>query len=71
MGKQKRFEFGRGHLETLVLNEFLEPIDDPDVAVIVDMGDVAGVQPTVGIDGRLGCRLVVEVASHYLWSANA
>src|SRR5690606_1463477 len=37
-----------GHLVALVLT-----VDDPEVAVLVDGGDVPGVQEAVGVDGRL------------------
>ena len=32
MGDEQRFELGRRHLEALVLDELLHPIDDVDVA---------------------------------------
>ena len=51
-------ELGGRDLEALVLDQLLEAVDDLEVAVGVDDGDVAGVQPAVLVDGR-GCRLGV------------
>ena len=66
VGEQQRLELGRRHLEALVLDELLEPVDDEQVPVGVDVADVAGVQPAVGVD-RVGRGLrVVEVALHHL-----
>ena len=57
-------------MEALVLDEFFESIDDEDVAVRINVSDVAGVKPAVGVNsGRRGFG-VVEVAQHYLGSAN-
>ena len=70
MAEQDRLQFGRGDLESLVLDEFLEPVDHVQVAVGVDVPEVAGVQPPVGIDhGRRGLR-VVEIALHHLRPAH-
>ena len=52
MGEQQGLELGRRDLESLVLDQLLEPVDDVDVAVRVDLGDVARVQPAVGVDRR-------------------
>jgi len=58
---EERLELGRRHLEPLVLDDLLEPVDDEDLVVVVDIADVAGVQPAVLVDGVL-CRLkVVQV----------
>jgi hypothetical protein len=48
---QDRVEFGRGHLEPLDLDEFLGPVEQEHVAIGVEAGDVAGVQPAVLVDG--------------------
>src|SRR5439155_20308308 len=63
-------EFGRRHLEPLVLDELLRPIDDEEIAVGVDVADVAGVVPTSGVDA--GPRLVrlVEISLHDLGPAD-
>ena len=44
MRQQHRFELRRRHLETLVLNQFLRAIDDEEMAVLVGITNVAGVQ---------------------------
>jgi hypothetical protein len=36
-GANDVLELGRGHLEPFVLNQFLQPICDVDVTVIVDL----------------------------------
>ena len=54
VGEQQRLQLGRRHLEALVLDELLEPVDDEQVAVVVDVADVAGVQPAVVVDGGGG-----------------
>ena len=43
-------------------DELLLAIDDPQVAVVIDLTDVARVQPAVGIDGLGGLLGVVQVA---------
>src|SRR5437667_188476 len=61
----------RRPLVALVLDQLLEAVDDREVAVRVDMPDVARVQPPVGVD-RLGGRLrIAEVAAHDLRAAEA
>ena len=70
MGEQQRLELGGWDLEALVLDELLEPVDDVEVAVGVDVADVAGVQPTVIVDRGLRGGVVVQVALHHLWASN-
>ena len=53
MLKQARFKFRRGDLHALVLDEFLDAVDDEKEAVLIGVADIAGVVPAVGID-RLG-----------------
>ena len=62
------FELGRCHLEAVVLDQLLDPPDDEQVPVGVDAGEIAGVQPAVGVDGLGGRGGVVEVSGHHLWS---
>ena len=54
VGEQHRLQLGGRDLEALVLDELLEPVDDEEVAVLVDVPDVAGVQPAVVVDGGGG-----------------
>ena len=68
--QEQTLEFGRRHLEALVLDELLDPVHHIDMPVAVEVCDVAGVQPTIGIDGRVGSFLVVEVPLHDLGSAD-
>ena len=65
MRGDEALELRRWHLETVVLDEFLDAVNDREVAVLVDDRDVAGVEPAIGIDG-LGSGLgVVEVTLHH------
>ena len=53
------------YLESLDLDELLDPVDDEQVSALVVVGNVAGMEPLV-LDG-LGCGLlVVQVAQHHL-----
>ena len=70
VGEQQRLELGRRHLEALVLDELLEPVDDEEVAVGVDVADVAGVQPAVVVDRVRRRRSLFEVALHHLRAAH-
>ena len=49
------------HLEPLVLDDLLEPVDDEDLVVVVHEADVSGVQPPVLVDGVLRRLRVVQV----------
>ena len=68
--EQERLQFGGGDLVALVLDQLLDPVDDPQRAVLLDAGDVAGVQPAVGVDRLRGRLRVVEVALHHLRAAD-
>ena len=70
MGEQQAFEFSWRHLETLVLNEFLQSVNDEHVPVFIKVSNVAGVQPAIGIDGFGGGLVVVQVTLHDLWTAH-
>ncbi len=56
------------YLISFYFDELFEPIDDEEVLALVVLGDVAGVQPTVGTDGGVCSLWVVEVAGHHLKS---
>jgi len=51
----------RRYLEPLVLDDLLEPVDDEDLVVVVNVADVPGVQPAVLVDGVLRGLGVVQV----------
>ena len=70
VGEQERLELGRWDLEALVLDELLEPVDDEEVSLVVDVADVAGVEPSVVVDGVRGRGRVVQVARHHLRTAH-
>ena len=70
MGDQERLQFCRRYLESLVLDEFLETVDDEVVPFLVDMTDVARMEPSVSIDGEGGRFRTVEVSLHHLFTAN-
>jgi hypothetical protein len=48
------------YLEALVLDQLLDPVDDEDVTVIIDVPDITGVEPSLGVYGVL-CFLVVPL----------
>lgn len=50
VGDEEGFEFGGGDLEALVLDQFLDAVDDVEPAVGVGVLDVAGGEPAVGVD---------------------
>jgi hypothetical protein len=58
------------HLQSLNLDELLEPVYDEELATLVVLGDVSGVKPSVN-DAALGGLLVVVVAFHDLRSRDA
>jgi len=51
----------RRHLVPLVLDDLLEPVDDEDLVVVVNVADVPGVKPAVLVDGVLRGLGVVQV----------
>ena len=65
MGQENGLQLGRSNLEALVLDELLDPVDDEHVAVVVDVPDVAGVEPPRGVDGALRLLLPPVLALHH------
>jgi len=54
-----------GHLESFDLDEFLDPVEQEQVAFGVEPCDVAGVQPAIVVDGRGAGGRVTQVAGHH------
>ena len=67
---QERLQLGGSHLQALVLDELLGPIDDVEVALGIHEPHVAGVVPALADrHGRRVLRLV-EIAPHDLRAAD-
>lgn len=49
------------YLEPLEFDELLDTVDDEDLVVVVDVADVAGVQPPLDVDRRGGRLGIVQV----------
>jgi hypothetical protein len=70
MGQQEGLELCRRDLKPLDLDQLLEAIGDVQLAVVVEMAEIAGVDPALWVD-RLGGRLrVVEIAGEDLRPRN-
>ena len=54
----------------LVLDQLLEPVDDEYSTYAVDVGEVTGVEESVGIDCRFSGFFVAEVADYYVGSTD-
>ena len=50
-------------------DEFLEPVYNEEMVLVVVVGDVTGVEPLVRTDGLRGGLRVVEVPFHHLLSS--
>ena len=70
MGDEHGLELGGRDLVAADLDQLLEPVDEEDAPVLVDVAEVAGVQPAVGVDGRGRGVRVVAVARHQLRAAH-
>lgn len=70
MCEQQPFELGGRHLESLVLDELIDPVGDEEVPVDVHPAEIAGVEPAVAVDGRRGRGRVVEIPGHHLRTAH-
>ena len=70
VGEQVRLQLRGWNLEALVLDQFLEAVDDVVFIPVVDVPDVAGVEEAIGVDRVARGLLVVEVALHHLGPAN-
>lgn len=54
VGKQKCFQFGGRDLEALELDDFLHPVHDEHLLVLIDERNVSCVQKAVFVDS-VGC----------------
>ena len=63
MFEQRRLDLDRVHVFTAADDHVLGPVHDVDETVLVDAGDVSGVQPPPG-EGRPGGVGPVSVAAH-------
>jgi hypothetical protein len=70
MRQQHGLEFRWRNLVGLVLDQLLEPVDDRKRPVLVEVGDVSGVQPAVTIHGIGGRGGLIEVSLHDLKTAD-
>ena len=70
VAREHGLELGGRDLEAADLDQLLEPAGERDVAVRVDLGEVAGVEPAVGVDGRRGGGRIAEVAVEDRRAAN-
>src|SRR6476646_920953 len=62
---QGLLDVGRRHvLPGGVDDQLLLAVDDPDVPVTVDLGDVAGAQPAVAVDRLRSAHRIVVVTAH-------
>ncbi len=67
----RRLDVRRGHvLARGVDDQLLLAVDDLHEAVVVDLGDVAGVQPAVGVERLGGLLRLVAVAEHHELAAD-
>src|SRR5215831_17816730 len=64
VGQQDGLELGRRHLVSLVLDQFLDPVGHVEPPALVNGDDVAGVDPSVGVDCCGGCPRIAEIPAH-------
>src|SRR5574338_178783 len=66
-GEQRDLHGGGRHVLAVGQHDdVLQPIRDPDAADLVELADVAGVEPAIGIDDPGRLRLIVQIALHDL-----
>src|SRR5699024_11992584 len=69
VGERGRFELGGVDVLSAGDEHVLEPVDDEEEPVIVEVADVTGVEPAAGGERGSGGRLVVPVGTHDIGSA--
>ncbi|RRT72435.1 hypothetical protein B296_00015000, partial [Ensete ventricosum] len=62
VGDEKGLELRWSYLESFVLDDLLQPVDDEDLVVVVHESDIACVQPLFLVYGVLGCFWVIKVS---------
>lgn len=63
VSQEQGLQFGRRHLVAVDLDQFLEPVEHDDVALGVDVAEIAGVQPASG------SRISAEAAGWFRYPA--
>lgn len=71
MLEDQSLEFGGGHLVRFHFDQLLDPVDDVEAALVVDICDVSGPQPALAVrgEGVLRRLRVAPVAFHDVWAA--
>ncbi len=69
MTVQELLDLGRVDVLAAANDQLLAPADDSIIAVVAAAGQVAGMEPAVGVD-RLACRLgIIVIAGHHAMAA--
>ena len=61
MRQEECFQFGWGHLEAFVLDQFLQPINDEQLIILIDVPNVARMQPPLFVYGSLRSLRIIKV----------
>ena len=70
MAQQNSFQLRRRDLVTLVFDQLLDPVDDEEVALLVDEGESPVCSQPSALDGARGLGGPAEVAEHHLGAAD-
>ena len=71
VGVEKFLDFAGIDVFAAANDHLLEPPGDGHIAVLIHAGDVAGVQPAVGLDGGRRAHGIVVIAVHHEVAAGA
>jgi len=61
MCEEKGLKFCRRYLEALVFDYLLEPVNNEDLIVVINITNVAGVQPSILINGILCGFWIIQI----------